>query len=231
MTLEPLPKLTLEEAIQRFDVAPIIKVFGTWAVTVHGVECLVMYYHFAMRRVDEMDWVVHLQGKRWMTIDMIEDFEEALSYARELNKIRETLSVSNEPIKAFLCHGTEDKVAVRELYNKLKGFGVKPWLDEEDLLPGQDWRREINKAIKATHVVIVCLSEKSIAKTGYVQKEIKYALDLADERPEGSIFIIPAKLEECSLPDRLSSIQWVDLFKENGFERLVQALQACVAQK
>jgi hypothetical protein len=102
---------------------------------------------------------------------------------------------------------------------------------EEDLVAGQDWRHEIQKAIKTTHVVIVCLSEKSVAKTGYVQKEIKYALDLADERPEGSIFIIPAKLEECSLPDRLSNIQWVDLFKENGFELLVQALKACVAQK
>jgi TIR domain len=163
-----------------------------------------MYYHFAMHRVDEMDWVVHMQNKTWMTKDRIEDFEEALSYARDLNKIREALSISNEPLKAFLCHGTEDKAAVRELYNKLVGFGVKPWLDEEDLVAGQDWRHEIQKAIKTTHVVIVCLSEKSVAKTGYVQKEIKYALDLADERPEGSIFIIPAKLEECSLPDRLA---------------------------
>jgi hypothetical protein len=51
-----------------------------------------------------------------------------------------------------------------------------------------------------------------------------------DEKPEGSIFLIPARLEECSLPDRLSGRQWVDLFQENGFERLLKSLQAYASQ-
>ena len=40
----------------------------------------------------------------------------------------------------FLCHASEDKAQVRKVYQCLKRIdGFEPWLDEEDLLPGQDW--------------------------------------------------------------------------------------------
>ncbi|MEH1863954.1 MAG: toll/interleukin-1 receptor domain-containing protein [Nostoc sp.] len=144
--------------------------------------------------------------------------------------MQQSFSVSDQPLKVFLCHGSEDKPTVRELYYRLLASGVKPWLDEENLLPGQDWRYEIAKAVRESNIVIVCLSRTSVSKAGFVQKEIKYALDVADEKPEGSIFLIPARLEECSLPDRLSGRQWVDIFQKNGFERLLKSLQTYIGQ-
>jgi hypothetical protein len=126
----------------------------------------------------------------------------------------------------FLCHSSADKPAVRALYHRLRGDGVNPWLDEEDLLPGHLWETEIPKAVRSSAAVIVCLSRSSIQKTGYLQKEIKYALDAADEQPEGKVFLIPAKLEECPVPDRLKHLHWVNLFEPNGYERLLRALAA-----
>jgi hypothetical protein len=127
-------------------------------------------------------------------------------------------------LTVFLCHASDDKAAVRELYHKLEDSGFEPWLDEENLFPGQDWRREISNAVRDTDVVLVCLSENSVNKAGYVQKEIKIALDVADEQPEGTIFIIPVKLEDCEVPDRLSAWHWVNLQDSRGFERLSAAL-------
>ncbi|HTP09936.1 MAG TPA: SUMF1/EgtB/PvdO family nonheme iron enzyme, partial [Anaerolineae bacterium] len=124
----------------------------------------------------------------------------------------------------FLCHSSSDKPAVRELYQRLRADGFEPWLDEEDLLPGQDWQREIPHAVRNSDVVIVCLSKGSINKAGYVQKEIKFALDVADEQPEATIFLIPLKLEECDVPERLSRWQWVNYFDPNGYARLLKAL-------
>lgn len=228
ITLFPSSKtITLEEALRRFEVSPIIKRYGTWAVTTYGVECLCYKYFFNMDRVDEPDWVDHMRGKTW---PIMGDFEAALSYAREFKKMKQSLSISGQPLKVFLCHGSEDKPTVRTLYYDLLTCGVEPWLDEENLLPGQDWKYEIRKAVRESNIVIVCLSRTSVNKTGFVQNEIKYALDVADEKPEGSIFLIPARLEECSLPDRLSGRQWVDLFQENGFERLLKSLQAYASQ-
>ena len=49
----------------------------------------------------------------------------------------------------FLCHASEDKAQVREVYRRLRDIeGFEPWLDEEDLLAGQDWDYEIKRALK-----------------------------------------------------------------------------------
>ena len=133
---------------------------------------------------------------------------------------------SQRPLRVFLCHSSGDKPAVRELYQRLQAKGIAPWLDEEDLLPGQDWQLEIPKAVQNCDIVIICFSKNSITKAGYIQKEIKFALDAADEQPEGTIFLIPLKLEECSIPERLNRLQWVNYFEERGFDKLMRALQS-----
>ncbi len=128
-------------------------------------------------------------------------------------------------LRVFLCHSSGDKLSVRDLHWRLKEANVDPWLDEENLLPGQTWEEEIRRAVRNSDIVVVCLSRAAIGKTGYVQKEIKFALDVADEQPEGAIFLIPLKLEECDIPERLRHLQWVSYFQENGFEKLLAALK------
>jgi hypothetical protein len=83
---------------------------------------------------------------------------------------------------------------------------------------GQDWDAEIRRAVRNSHVVIVCLSKASTTKAGYVQKEIKAALDAADEQPDGTIFIIPLRLEACTVPERMTKWHWVDLFRPGGYQ-------------
>lgn len=138
-------------------------------------------------------------------------------------------TTEKHPLKVFLCHASTDKPKVRELYHFLKGLGINPWFDEEDLVGGQKWQDEIPKAIRASDVVIVCLTENSINREGYIQKEIKYALDIADEKPEGTIFIIPVRLDECQVPDRLSIYHWVNLF-DREYSKLLGALKVRSAQ-
>ena len=41
--------------------------------------------------------------------------------------------------KVFLCHAKEDAETVHALHRRLKEAGLRPWMDKEDLLPGQDW--------------------------------------------------------------------------------------------
>ena len=47
---------------------------------------------------------------------------------------------------------------------------------------------------------------------------------MIDERSEGSIFLLPVRLEECNIPEQLKRWECVDLFKEQGYERLLRAL-------
>jgi proteasome lid subunit RPN8/RPN11 len=142
----------------------------------------------------------------------------------ESNAKNQVISIARR-LRIFLCHASADKPAVRDLHDQLQKEGFDPWLDEENLLAGQDWDQEITKAVRKSDIVIICLSQTSITKAGYIQKEIRFALDVADEQPEGTIFLIPLKLEECEVPGRLSKWQWVKLFEEKGYEQLVKALK------
>jgi hypothetical protein len=108
----------------------------------------------------------------------------------------------------------------------LSSDGFDVWLDEERLLPGQNWAIEIEKAVKNSQIVVVCLSKSSTTKTGFVQREIRIALDAADERPDDAIFVVPVRLENCDVPEGLRKWQRVDLFDSKGYQRLVLALRS-----
>lgn len=61
--------------------------------------------------------------------------------------------------------------------------------------------------------MVVLLSCRQVEKRGYVQREIRKALEILDEVPDNQVFLIPARLDDCRPQhDRLSDLQWVDLF-------------------
>lgn len=129
-------------------------------------------------------------------------------------------------LQVFLCHASQDKKKVRELNRRLLAQPwIDPWLDEEKLLPGQEWDLEIQKAIRAADIIIVCLSKESVSKEGYVQKEFRRALSYAEEKPEGTTFIIPLRLDDCETPSKFQQWQWVDYSAENAWEKLLQSLR------
>lgn len=139
-------------------------------------------------------------------------------------------------LRVFLCHSSADKPVVREVYEKLASEGwIDPWLDEEDLLPGQEWDLEIEKAVEVSDAVIAFLSTGSIAKEGYIQRELKFILGIAQDKPEGAIFVIPLRLDDCKPPRRVSTWQWGDYFpaeqREEKYQRLLKSLRIRYNQK
>jgi DNA-binding NarL/FixJ family response regulator len=160
-------------------------------------------------------------GEQWLignaisqTMDMI------LRY-----KVHAGYHLESKPIQIFLCHASEDRVAVLSIYDQLRDLGYKPWIDKKDLLPGQRWRVEIPKALRASNFVLIFLSRASVAKRGYVQKEFKLALEVLDEMPEEAIYIITVRLDDCSVPDQFSHLHWFNFFEPVGLEMVLRSLQ------
>jgi formylglycine-generating enzyme required for sulfatase activity len=131
-----------------------------------------------------------------------------------------------EKMRVFLCHAIEDKLKVRELYRHLVRDGFDVWFNEENLMGGQDWKLEIQSAIRKTHVIIFCLSSHSTKKEGFVQAEINEGLEIQKQKPEGTIFIIPLRLDECTPPQSIKDLHWVDLFGKNGYQQLRKSLNS-----
>ncbi|ETW92574.1 MAG: hypothetical protein ETSY1_43045, partial [Candidatus Entotheonella factor] len=133
--------------------------------------------------------------------------------------------------RIFLCHASEDKPQVREIYHRLKDLGFEPWLDEKDLLPGQDWDLLIETTLKTSDFVMVFLSERSVDKIGYVQREFRRARSRSEEMPQGYIYTIPVKLDDCEVPEQFSVYHWVNLKNEAAFDQVVQALRLGLEQR
>jgi hypothetical protein len=127
-------------------------------------------------------------------------------------------------LKTFLCHSHTDREAVHDLYLRLKKDHMQPWLDRENLLPGQNWAYEIRNAILRSDVVIVCLSKGFDDQNGFRHQELKIALRKARVLPREDVFIIPVRFEKCSMPDSIRHLHRVDLFEADGYKRLMDAL-------
>jgi cold shock CspA family protein len=127
--------------------------------------------------------------------------------------------------RVFISYAKEDKGFAEKLYSDLQQAGVKPWLDYMDLIPGQRWEAAIKKAISDSSYFIAVLSSYSVGKKGYVQKEIRHALDIAEEYPEDEIFIIPVRIDECEPSfEGLRRLHRADLFPsyEKGLKELLR---------
>lgn len=188
---------------------------------------------------------VDAQRDFWMRLDdLAHDIAGALKGFRE-NIVPKSISLTKaktgpfdivesngkrRPLRVFLCHASQDKGRVKDLYQLLVDAGIDAWLDEEKLIPGQLWENEIQRALRSSDAVLVCLSSSSITKTGYIQKEIRQVLDVADEYPDETIFLIPARFENCVVPERFSKRQWVDLFDDRGEKNLMRALELRTSQ-
>jgi len=129
--------------------------------------------------------------------------------------------------KVFISYAHEDLETARRLYRDLNSLGADPWLDKEDLLAGQDWEREIVRSIRESSHVLALISQHSVNKRGFVQKELRQALEVLKEIPPDEIFIIPCRLDD-SKPrhERLSKLHWVDLFSsyEDGLSQIARSL-------
>jgi hypothetical protein len=128
-------------------------------------------------------------------------------------------------LRVFLCHCSEDKPTVRDLSRRLRTDAFQPWLDERDILPARHWDEEIKEALAQSDAVVICLSKLFARKEGFVQRELRYALERAEEKPDEAIFLIPLRLEPCDIPPKLRGLQCIDLFTESGYAKLTDALR------
>ncbi|MCC6499695.1 MAG: toll/interleukin-1 receptor domain-containing protein [Anaerolineales bacterium] len=130
----------------------------------------------------------------------------------------------SKQVRAFLIHAHSDQDEVHKLHQRLRRDGIDVWLDAANLQPGQDWQSEIRKAILTSDAVVVCLSRAFNKQHGYRHEELKLALDKASLLVD-EVFIIPARLEDCDMPESLRHLHRVDLFVKGGYRRLVRALR------
>ena len=114
----------------------------------------------------------------------------------------------------FLCFNSKDRVAVKEVGERLKEKGILPWLDEWELRPGVIWQNELNKQIRKIKSVAVFFGQaglgpwQELEQGGFLGQFVKRRCPL-----------IPVILESCKrqpkVPTLLENLHWVDFRDKN----------------
>jgi len=97
-----------------------------------------------------------------------------------------------EFFSAFISYSHADKGFARQLYDGLQMRGIRCWLDEHDLVPGDVILDVVNSAIRVQDKFILCCSEAGL-ESWRVEDEIEKALER--ERRENRKLIIPLSLD------------------------------------
>jgi hypothetical protein len=130
----------------------------------------------------------------------------------------------NENATIFLSYASPDYERVHTYFTRLVADGLDPWFDKEKLVAGQNWDFEIKRALARAEIIVVFLSENSISRRGYVQREIRIALDQAQNKLHDDIYVIPVMLDEVPIPTQLEAIQVVGATSEDPYKQLSTAI-------
>lgn len=123
--------------------------------------------------------------------------------------------------KIFISYSRVDAGAVQRIADTLKNAGFEVWLDTTDIVPGQNWVKEIDQALTEAGYLLALLSNASL-QSQWVQREWTAVLTRQLSSTNGGV-VIPLRLEPVNPPTILRAIQSIDLFPdfERGLKRLV----------
>ena len=156
-------------------------------------------------------------------------------------------SLINQAISFYSCfisYSHEDKTFARRLHDQLQGQGIRCWLDDHQILPGDDIYQQIDQGIKLWDKVLLCASKNSLT-SWWVDNEISTAFkkeqQLMRERKERVLSLIPLNLDGYIFSDEWSNgksspakermvADFTDWAKDNdkfeqAFEKVVKALK------
>lgn len=146
------------------------------------------------------------------------DFETDVNFATLAEKVVTLLEITEKTIvdrkpftelieketkiDVFISHDSADGDFAELLKLKIEKEGLSAWIDVDRLNAGEDWRQEIDTAIKNSRTLIVVMSQET-RKSEYVTYEWAFAYG-------AGIKIIPLLIKQTQLHPKLESLQYLD---------------------
>ena len=136
------------------------------------------------------------------------------------------LSRERDKKRIFLIYAREDLQRAKGISRFLSRKGFLPWLDVNEVKPGQVWQKTVKIALEQSSIALILVSP-NLAKEGFVHEEIKTAYKTLNDIGIDRSPIIPLRLTESTVvPDELANIQWINYFDKNGEYELLQSLKS-----
>jgi hypothetical protein len=127
---------------------------------------------------------------------------------------------SSSDHEVFISYSRRDSDSVQAIRAHLEQNGIACWLDTSDITGGDRWERMLEAALTTAKIVVCAVSEHA-KNSEWVSRELQFA-------ESNGKTIIPARIEDVSLPLRLNTLQAIDCFgaaREANLQKLVEAIK------
>jgi TIR domain len=130
----------------------------------------------------------------------------------------------------FLSHNRLDKPAVRAICKSLRERGLRPWLDEEELIPGQPWQDALEEVIGSIRSAAVLVGRDGIGP--WEGPEMRAMLrEFVRRRLPVIPVLLPGAGVEPRLPVFLQDFTWVDMRSGIGGDPLDRLVWGITGKK
>ena len=123
----------------------------------------------------------------------------------------------------FVSYSSHDKASARQIASDIRAHGHSVWLDEWEIRVGECIPSRIQGGLEGADFVVVLLSRQAV-NSRWVDREWKTAF--WDEVSNGRTAVLPALLEQCSVPELLKPKKYANLVRsyEDGLRELLDAI-------
>lgn len=167
----------------------------------------------------------NVRSKESELSDLLRRHDQIQSEIQKIStEIANRASARNQP-RVFISYAKEDFSIAKKIAAKLEEAGCAVWFDKKSLIPGQDWRKEIEREIPKSHFLILLCSNNGLRRREFYHAEQRLALETQAQIPEDQLYLIPVRLDGCEMPSEISRHHYLDWYNnEQNEQQLLKAI-------
>lgn len=176
---------------------------------------------FPNKLKNAIDSTVEIKDTKTLQQKLTEVFrsKNIIPYDNINKELKKTLTRKLPKSTIFISHSSVDKPFARKLMNELSADSdLKFWIDEQEILVGDDIQKTVTKNLKQSDYLILIISENSI-KSSWVNFEVTQFMGFANDKNIIPIIISKGQKFPEPLDNLIRRLKYLDFSDDNNWKR------------